>query len=221
MSLQLESAEERLKYQEPILGLATISQCDGKTTVFYNGQCQRRNNPCHFVGGKALGYLGQASDNPRRGVCIDFGTRAPKTPVPKGVNPPTTPKVNPPIQGTANCPSDCNHEKAYTQINRCGKCTRLELDYRLFAQRQSGAPATPSSPKSSAPTKCPAGDVDCDCNDFPLGKGLCVLGKQITKGITGVGVSAGNWAQNPVAQFMPVMLVGGGIVLLAIMIKGR
>lgn len=47
-----------------------ISQCDGKTTVFYNGCCMRRGAACGS--GKSRGYLGQAKDNPRRGVCLPF-----------------------------------------------------------------------------------------------------------------------------------------------------
>jgi hypothetical protein len=67
----------------------------------------------------------------------------------------------------------------------------------------------------------PDTSTDADCNPWGLLKGFCVAGKSILKGGEGVAGAAGEWAGSPVAQFMPVILVGGGIMLLAIMMKGR
>jgi hypothetical protein len=41
--------------------------CDGKSTVWYNGCCRRRNSRCG-----ARGYLGQRRENPKYGVCLQI-----------------------------------------------------------------------------------------------------------------------------------------------------
>ena len=227
---------------EDYQAFATAAECKAQGRVLYNGGCQNRGNSC--CGGK--GYLAQVPANNGWGQCLTYRTLKPctgSTPAPKVVNPPTGTNCTP-----SNCfakpqkdpgPGGCTHQIVCWQSPRpggsmscieggsrdihgcpndirvnCDTCNRARSKW--LSENKGGGGGSSGGGGGSG-----SGGVDADCDNYPLGKGLCVLGKSFTKGITGVGEAAGGWAQNPLTQFMPIMLIGGGIMLLAIMAKGR
>jgi hypothetical protein len=192
VSLAVESAQERLMYPVDYQSAASVADaCDGKTTVYYNGSCQRRNNKC--CGGR--GYLGQVAGNIKWGRCIDPKTGKDCI----GAAPKQTNQTN-------NCPIWCY---AVTPIGlqppliqpseECKK--RCAPSAGGYAQKPlppapKGSPTgTPSSGKCKG---CNFGDIGCE-----TGKHFCEFQGWLAGSVGGLG--------------LPVMIGGGAVILLLLL----
>ena len=187
---------------------AQADACKARGQVFYNGGCQRRGNSCNA--GK--GYLGQVAGNIGWGVCINFGTRAPKDTPTKQTNNCTPSNCFAKAQtdkGALLAP--CTHQVVCWQYPRpngamaciegggidehgcpmgirvnCDTCTRARAKW--LAENKGGVPAIQGYPSGTkggtgASPQCGGcGPLDMGCE---IGKQFCEFQSWITKNIGG------------------------------------
>ena len=247
MSLQIDAAEDRMyaetppEYQVFATRYNTVS---AYPNCFYDTQDKVHVwtlvNPDRSWKGTVRGYaknncLDARADFIRRSA----GTRAPKDTPQRTPNP-----VSGRRQISANCflkdndTTICWESPPGSGVLSCTQGTQQTNFFGITVTRNKIDPTSRNCQairgkwcKEKTANNCGGGggsagsppdtSVDADCNSWGLLKGLCVAGKSILKGGEGVAGAAGEWAHGPFAQFMPIILVGGGIMLAAIVLKGR
>jgi hypothetical protein len=107
------------------------------------------------------------------------------------------------IQTNLNCNGNC----ATQACEQCAKDVAkawIKANPNKVASDSSGG----AHPKKQTKTT----DTDADCDQFGPFKGVCVAWKGFSKGVEGA-------AQNPLNQYMPLMLLGFGMVAVIILLK--